>query len=89
MIDAQAGRRRQAEFPRRLDAPMPGQDPVLAIDHTGLVNPKRRMLSAICRTCLREWVRTLRGQGRNWSMGSPSRAWAIKGISCQIHIACL
>jgi len=31
---------------------------------TGVVNPKRRMLSAICLICLREWVRALRGQGR-------------------------
>jgi hypothetical protein len=38
---------------------------------------------------LREWVRTLRGQGRNWSMGSLSRAWAVNGISCRIHMACL
>ena len=30
---------------------------------TGLVKPKRRMLSAIWRSCLRECVRALRGPG--------------------------
>jgi hypothetical protein len=40
VIDAQAGRRRQAEFPRRLDAPVPSQDPVLAIDQHRVGEPE-------------------------------------------------
>ena len=36
---------------------------------TGLVKPKRRMLSAIWRICLRECVRALRGQEYNELMG--------------------
>jgi hypothetical protein len=44
---------------------------------TGLVNPNRRMLSAICRTCLGECVRALRGHGRNWSMCRVSTAQGV------------
>jgi hypothetical protein len=44
---------------------MPGQDAVLVAIKTGLVKPKRPMLSAICRIRLRECVRALRGEGRD------------------------
>ena len=38
----------------------------------GLVKPKLRIDSAICFTCLREWVRAFFAQGRNWPTGSVS-----------------
>lgn len=65
--------------------PCPAMISQSSLTSTGLVNPNRVMLSAICRTCFFEWVRALPGYGRKLPVARCSICVSIVFMSALHH----